>query len=286
MRKIKNIMNNIINILCGITIILTIFWNRFLRERKPQIFTEMVEQSFIFYCSLFFSILFFILIILQLNNILGKKKKELIIFTYIKDNSFFKKINIIYNAIRQSPIYAYEKLTKNLDLKKFIETPASYFTAYCYYPRTIVVIFYYIPQIIIAVIFVIEVCFYKQRFYFFMSLYLLIPLMIIRCIFFIIKQYSSRRINHLETFLDINKDSDYVAINLKVPEMLPITAENTLTKIINQYNVMCSLWFIYSKIYNYMEDINNVESYYNAYILFFTSICYFIGWLSIFFYFL
>jgi hypothetical protein len=44
--------------------------------------------------------------------------------------------------------HIYQLITEHLNIKRFIELPASFFTAYCNYPK--ILILFFIPRFIIA----------------------------------------------------------------------------------------------------------------------------------------
>lgn len=272
-------LQTIIKFIIGITIIALISWNRFFRQRTPVSF-ENFEYNIEYVLFLLFLIMLFLFIFFLNIKKVFKINTTNKLFTFLFSNKYTKRIlTTIRQDIIETPQFVYIKLTENINLKKFIEMPASYFTAYFYYPRSIIIIFFFVPQIVVATTFVLEIIFFHRLQFFFLTLYLLIPFIILRVIFFIIRNYSKRLITFLETYLNIkNYSKDDISISLKAPEQLPITENHSLQQIIENYDNMCGLWFIYTKIYNYMEDLQNVDNYFSPFVISYTSFNFFFGW--------
>jgi hypothetical protein len=116
---------------------------------------------------------------------------------------FLKVQEYIKTYIVNIPEYLYERITHNMNLAPIIEQPASYFTAYLNYPRVFVILFYFIPQILISLIFFIEIYLFHQHMFFFKILSIAMIFIIAKTIIFIFRHYSTRRLNHYNLFFDI-----------------------------------------------------------------------------------
>ena len=214
---------NIIKFLFGIFCITLIFWNRFLRTRHPLEYSKInVEYLHIYILSsIFFTLIFTFLFFYTLIKIISVFKQS--------KSSFFSQ-NLYYLQVQEflkiyiidAPQYVYEMLTKNINLAKIVEYPASLFVAHFAYPRSYVIIFYYLPQILVSSIFFIETHFFHQRVIFIKILSLLLIRLIAKLIIFIFKNYSDRRLKHYALFFDIITQGDGVKhVYLKPPHLLP-----------------------------------------------------------------
>lgn len=266
----------------GLTFIIFIFWNRFLRTFNNLIFVDIIEKEYHIFLSSVLVVFFGYLSYYSIKNLL-KREQQHKIFIKILSFKFIKKIRTFLNDnVIDSPAYFYETLTKNLSLKKWIEMPASYFTAYFEYPRMVVFMFYVCPQIIVAMIFLIETCFYQQRIYFYKSLILLIIYILAKTIVYIFYSYSNRVINLLNLYLDITRAPEGIHISLKGPDEVP--KDFPFETVIKQYNTLFNYWIIYSGINDYMKKIKNYEKKWYFHTLALTSTFYFIGWFYLLFY--
>lgn len=121
----------------GLIIIFAYFWNRFLRNRST---VEIDIISFTYGKAFLLVIIISFFLVLIINNVrkLLNMSTSKDFLQNIKNIIFVSKIlYFVREYIIKSPQYIYEKLTQNIDLQPFIEKPASYFTKYCYYPRTL-----------------------------------------------------------------------------------------------------------------------------------------------------
>lgn len=201
----------------------------------------------------------------------------------INPNSYFLRIQtIIKTYIVDTPEYVYERITRNINLAPLLELPASYLTAYFNYPRLFVILFYFIPQTLVAIIFLVEMYFYHQQVFFIKILSVSLIFLIAKTIIFIFKHYSERRLNHYNLFFGIKQDNDGVSISLKAPEMLP--THIPLENIVNQYNNMYLTWIIYKNIHCYMLEIEHFNKKYISYVRLIIYIFFLLGWLYLFYF--
>ena len=269
-------MQIIVKFLIGIFIIIFIGWNRLFRTRENVNISHIV-LSYYKICFILILLLYFISILYFSirKNLNGKSE------TIILQNYYIKRINqLIKEYFINAPEYVYNVLTKNISFKSFIEGPISYFTAYCYYPRIIGIMFLSIPQIIVATAFIVDVLYFHELKYFFISLTCLIPYLIIKILRFIIKSYTAYSLEYLEHFLVFSDaPNGQLLISLKPKNQLPLHKEMlTPEQAIKNFNHLSDLWIINRKIHNYMTDIEAVRDHYSGYFQCYTSICYIVGW--------
>jgi len=265
----------------GFLIIILFVWFRILREKKPQTLIDILNVTYIeviTICSI--SILLFLL----LNEIqkLQKYKRNSIFFKLLDKPVIQKILTVFHEYLITSPEYFYNILTENISLAWLIEKPASYFTAYFPYKRTFVIIMMYLPQVCLATVFLVEICIYNQKVYFFTILNLLLFFLVTKVILFMFKNYSSRRLKNFELFLDVKYTTDGISFALKSPDRLP--KEIALDVIISKYNYMCQFWFVYKLIYDYMVDINAFYQLFLPYIRIYMFSCFLLGWIYILFF--
>jgi hypothetical protein len=269
---------NIIKFLLGILCITLIFWNRFLRARLPLEYSKINVEHLNVYIlsSIFFTVIFTFLFFYTVIKIISVFKQSKASF-FTKNFYYLQVQEFLKNYVIDAPQYVYDMLTKNINLAKIIEYPASLFVAHFAYPRCYVIIFYYLPQVLVSSIFFIEVYFFHQRVIFIKILSLLVILLLAKLIIFIFKNYSDRRLKHYDLFFDIITQEDGVKhVYLKPPHLLP--KHIPLEEIVNKYNTMYLYWIIYSNIYNFTLEIDTFNLKYKPYINVFTFFFFTLGW--------
>jgi len=257
-------------------IILFIIWNRFFRVRDniSTTFHIPIELFILFDICLIFFFLF--VFYTNIKKILNYNKRSKI-FNY---KIIVKIREFIQEYVINSPEFIYIQLTKNKDLKPFLELPGSYFTVYCNYPRIITIVFLILPLIIIATCFLFANLFYSDLTIFFKSLILLIPMLFMRLWLFILTSYSNRRLIHVYQFINVSyvESEKQFKLHLKEDNQLPNIDNFPIEKIKQQFPVLCNFWEIYSKIYSFMKDIDTFHISCMPYVQVYTSVCYIIGW--------
>src|SRR5271168_1184742 len=118
-------------IVCGI--IDLIIWNRLFRVRETRVSNDLGYNQNLLLISLICTLLFTSFLLLELYKLYYSTRKETL---YQK-----LKIDKIIIMIQNTPAHVYEKLTERWNLRRFIELPASYFTAYFEYPKVFVIMF-------------------------------------------------------------------------------------------------------------------------------------------------
>ena len=104
-------------------------------------------------------------------------------------------------------------------------------------------------------------------------------------IIFIFRHYSNRRLQHLETFLDIKKyDNGETSVALKPQQELP--KHIPLFKIIENYNTMFDYYCIYKTINVFMERIDLYNKQNNPRVFIFIYLFFCLGWAYTFIYFI
>lgn len=206
---------------------------------------------------MFFSILFYI----NLKKIFKIKHQSVIIKHIFNHHTIQKVVVTTREYIFSAPEFFYKEITKNISLARVLELPGSYFTVYCNYPRMIVIIF------------LVNSLFIK-------SLVLLIPMLIMRVWLFLLLNYSTRRLNHVYRFLNVNyvEEKKYFKLELKPDNALPQDENFTISQVKENYIILCNLWEIYSTIYSFMKHIESYRNFYDSYIQLYTSFCFFLGW--------
>ena len=199
-----------VRFLLGIILIWFIVWNRLIREQILQYYDNITFNDVL--KSIIFIIIFASLFIYTLITIYLKNNPK----TIIPDKSYYSIISkFITEYIITPPKYVYEIMTRNFNLAPIIESPASYLVAHFSSFKMFVIIFYFIPQILVAFVFFTEIYYLHQKVFFIKILSLLLIFLISKTIIFVFQDYSKRRLHHLELFLDIKKSSICRKINIK-----------------------------------------------------------------------
>ena len=167
------ILINCIKGLIGLLILIILVWNR-VRSRDPLMFKDISDSSWILIISSCDIILFLLLVIKESLRIWGYKETEFMT-KVLSWPPVDKVLSFVIKYILSAPEYLYDVITERFRLRWLIEQPASYFSAYFEeYPRVFVILFYFIPCIIVATVFLFEALLLNQRVYFFLILDLLI----------------------------------------------------------------------------------------------------------------
>jgi hypothetical protein len=269
--------SNRLQFISGFMIIFLILWGRLFKEQKPQIFKDLLYDKTLFIISILFTIFFASLLIIEIIRIIKPLSTSNRLSKILNQS---KIILIISKYVTKSPIYVYERVTRNISLRWLVEKPASYFTTYFEYPRLFVIIFYFMPQILVATTFLFETILLDQRVYFIKVLNLLLLFLISKIIIFVFKNYSERRLQNFEQFLDIKKDDAGIQFALRPPEYMP--PDIPMSQIISRYNYMCQFWFVYFLIHQYMITINDYNLQYSFYVRIYCFSCYFLAWFYLF----
>jgi len=188
----------------------------------------------------------------------------------------------ILTYVINSPQDAYDIITERINFRRFIQLPASYFTAYCNYPRILIICFVIVPRLIIALTGCIEMCIFHQYHYFLYTLCLLIPLLLFKSICYIFYSYSDSFINFLLLYIDVNSDDtcDFIFF-LKSPKDVPQNGTFTYEEIVKRYDIFCHYYVIYSQILEFMVKLKTIQEAWNPLLTVITSSLYFVTTLFI-----
>lgn len=273
-------MKILINIVITLIITAFIIWNRLLRERLPKgldiLILNMSNSSIIVVIILIlFNCLFFFI---SCKAIYSPNKKTTFmdkIFNFSVYKHFQNFLNIILNAPKN--LYEYYSDKYNIFTKQ-IETSASYLVAYYNSERNqyiFLTIFIYLPRMLVATIFVLDIFYFKKFDYFYNSLILLLVPLITKIYLHMIFWQSKLMYEYSEFFLDITSVENGVILNLK---RTPIRGK-TIEWMIEKYDVLCNFWHIGTKLNNVHYWISIKDTKISPYITIYTSFFYIIGWL-------
>lgn len=272
-------LQTLIKSIIATIIISFVIWTRFFRQRDTvAIFSIPIELIIIsniclitFFCFLMYT---------NMKQVFHKNTPSLFTKTILELNIIKKLQSLIQEYILNAPEFLYKQITKNIDLQPLLEKPASYFTAYCNYPKIIVIGFLELPLILVSTFFIIDNIFFLNLKHFYISLSFLIPLLLMRIWLFIIMSYSIRWLDHLAQFLNvfyITNENRYL-VTIKPDKELPISETFPIPLIKAKFIVLCNFWEIYSKIYSFIKHIDSYRNSYKSYVQIYTSFCFFIGW--------
>ena len=178
MKRFPNILHKIYLYSIGIWWIILFIYLRFVRERFGYDLNDIkshVSEEFI-YANIAFILLHLFLIIISLYNIM----KNYTNYNKYSNNKIIEKISLFINTIVTKPLESIRDLISPLipgsglfydKVARFIEINIELRS------KMLVTVFYFIPRLIIAFIFFIELIFYNKIEYFIYSIFLfIIPL--------------------------------------------------------------------------------------------------------------
>lgn len=199
-------LQTLIKYFIAVIIIVFVAWNRFFRKRGQVSLNFSFPLELIITSNFCFVIFFGCIMFINMKKIFNIKKQSSFIKTILESVIIKNILYLLQEYVLKAPEFLYKNLTKNMDLQPILETPGSYFTAYCKYPRIIVISFIKIPVILVATTFLIDNLFFGNLTHFFQSLILLIPLLIMKLWLFMLESYSTRRLDYLIQFLVVTHD--------------------------------------------------------------------------------
>lgn len=280
----------------GVSIIIIICWIRFITKRESVNIDEIIPSTTQIIVKGLLIIFFSILLYLNIRKLLLLNSK-----IQIQNYKFFEKFMILIKEyFSESPAFFYRKITLNKDYDLVLDKLANKITYYN--PKYIIICLIIVPQMIIATTLVIDVTYFNQLKYFFISLNLLILVLIIRILPFIFEVLSERRAYHLEQYLTIEKVDDGFKFNYKkeLPSkqsfsLLPNDGQEfpRISLIVPELQVKNQIpliltsdwliplgksWYYYRYIYDYMIHFRYLIQKYTSYMQIYTTLCYIIGW--------
>jgi len=277
-RKNLQKITNILYVISGIIIICFIFWSRLIRVRLPkEILTDGSPVEILGVTCLF--LLFLILFLYSSNKILPRKKNKESwvnkIILYISKNYYLNQFLsfIIYRVI-QGPIFVYNEIYKRVYMRPVIEYIGSHLSAKLNnYKEIFYVIVFVIPKIIPSICFFIDIVVYKEFFYFYNSLVLLIIPLIINVILFVIQDHSLKQKDRIEHFFIFEEVDTKVYISLQHD----LTVEDREFAINASSDALYYVRLSYIFIDNFVNQINEIKNLYKYEINIFYYGMYLIG---------
>jgi len=268
--KNKYNLKEYFTIILGAIIILAYFWSRFIKENMSNI-----TRYFIVF-SIFFSVILFIKTLYVLTN----KNK-----TVLKNQLITHIIVSYLDIITKAPIKVYELIYqwKYFPIKFIIEKPISYITAYLYYPTSlypqlISIFLLQIPKAIVSTLFLIEILYFHQLYYFMKILWLLLTLLLsIRIFLYLSYHHSKKNIEYFDLYIEFFKIENNAQVFVRYCNSLP-NIENPIDITIVQLNIIAGWYTIYANIRNFIKTIYDFNDIISPYFTLYASFCFVIGW--------
>jgi len=276
--KFKTI--EIFTFLMGLFIIGFIVWNRFIRVRLPKEIlatdSTLIILSVICLCLCF---LFLFLSNILLTEYKNKNKESWInkIILLVNNKYYYNKfINFIINRVIQAPIFVYNEIYKRVFMRPLIEYVGTHLsTKLSNYKKIFYFIVFVIPKMIVSVCFLIDVAIYKEFFYFYNSLGLLIIPLILNVVLFIIKHHAIRQRDRIEYFFVFEETETKVYISFQ-PHLT--TEERKFGLKIDSES-----WYFLNKTFIFIEDfvtqITEIKYFYDFKVNVIYYGMYFVGFL-------
>lgn len=146
-------LQTLIKYFIAVIIIVFVAWNRFFRKRGQVSLNFSFPLELIITSNFCFVIFFGCIMFINMKKNFNIKKQSSFIKTILESVIIKNILYLLQEYVLKAPEFLYKNLTKNMDLQPILETPGSYFTAYCKYPRIIVISFIKIPVILVATTF-------------------------------------------------------------------------------------------------------------------------------------
>ena len=177
--KIKNKLT----ILLGFLLLSIIFWNKFIRIRLPK--NLEVFSNKILFIFIILSIIFCITILLENLKLIYKKNniKENTVVNILIDelakNPYIQLLANWFIYIIESPKKFYEYFFQKINVVYLVEKPLLFLIKHGKIKIYIYIIGYMLPKCILSIIFLVDICYFKELNYFYKSLpILVIPLIL------------------------------------------------------------------------------------------------------------
>lgn len=255
-------------ILIGLLIIFYTFYNRLIVIRLPKsliIFNENVLNYILLVFILFNFFISCFLLIINIRQILDYKNsngffKSLVEkITYYLDNVLFEVYNYFLNLLPNS----YEKMSKI----------ASYFYSIFHkYTEELFVLILFTIRLSIVIAFLIDVFVFFKLHYMYKMLYLLCFSLTIRCVFYILRDFS-KNLQEIESYLDMK------LVGYDYKDDLPIH-EYSLKEEFQHLDLpyYASHYILTSKLTGYLERYDYYSRVYTPYFNIMLYTLYLIGW--------
>lgn len=253
-----------------------IFWARILKERTSLnlIVLTFNDNKILLLTSIILIILNLVLLFRIITSNLLKNSQNSLLKKFLNISCikiFIDGINFIYTA----PKILYEEYSDKYNLfNDQIEMSASYIVTYFNYQKTLLIVFFYIPRLIVASIFIVDIFVFEKFYYFYISLILLVIPLLSRIYLYMILYQSKLMIEYSEFFLDITKMPHGMEIKLKTTPV----RNKSLEWMSKKWIFLRNSWFIGKKLNNFVSSIYVQDALINSYITFYTSLFYITGW--------
>jgi len=192
-----------------------------------------------------------------------------------KETSFIINLKLFLNIIYWNPLkYFHDKIIKNLPYSGYLWEDIS--NVFCQYLQSkaqilfIIIICNYLPRLIVASAFLIDVCYYNRFAYLYIFAVLIIIPLTFNALLYILDNFSIRNRNSLEEELLVsynNKDQTY-SFQFRAGIGTDFNA-------LQEYQTLWMSFNTFVYLYDLFKSINNK---YQSYLLLYTSSCYVIGW--------
>lgn len=267
-----------------------ILWNRLLHDRITRDISLYHTDNFLFSILCLIISVFFCLTIYAIINIykvkyLSKSSNKKFIFQsllYLKQTRLF----YFWSSCLNSPKTFYDFLTKYTT----IENCVAYFAEVILYKIILLfagkskaffyIFFVMIPRLFVLIFFYLDIFIYKQFYYFYESLTLLLLPLIFYSLIYITKVLCQKNIAFFMLHIDYKHiDDDYVQITFKkeqpqIEDAFDITNITLLPYIID-------LLTLYSNIQNFFIRIEEKEKEIKLYDQLFFYLAFLFGWLGV-----
>jgi hypothetical protein len=273
-------VDNFIVLIIGFLITSFILWNRLFRIRISKVFEQNTYDILLLLAIIISCITCIGIIIYSLRkilNILPKPNPWLIVILEHTYTSYI--LNIIRTYFTNAPRTLYEILYKQVPLKSFVETTGSYLVVnvashinYWY------LLFYLTPRILVVIVFVIDIVYFKQLHFFYKFVILLIIPLISTVYLFILYNLSSKNASFIQSHLEFSDSlKDPNSYNVSVKDVQP-TFEGAWNLKDIDLDTVTLLWEIYSNIRNFSQYITEYRDKNKPYENLVIYSAYLIGW--------
>lgn len=250
---------NILALFIGLFIVFYTTWLRILKNRLPTDL-HIFSSTLYYYLCVFFVILFLLLFFINLKLVFFHKKHSIILNYLLEFKVITSIININRKYIENAPLQVLEFSLIFINWARYLENFSMFFLKKMLHKDKIyiVILFNFIPKIIVSIFFCIDVFYYFHFYYFYKSLYLLIIPTIMNSYKFIMLNIAERNLffstNHLRKR---PCDIPDMAFHILAPQTPNIKGAIDLVKHKND-NVLLN-WFLYI-----LDTYRNIFSFFTA----------------------
>jgi hypothetical protein len=279
-------------VLVGFFLTLLFIWNRFIRVRLPKNLTEIPNEAITITIVIILIISFVCIIFYNMRIILkiSPKANSLVkrMIYKIGDNNIVNKITTFcITYLVNSPKTFYEYIFDYINVSSIIELPVSYLLVFMLKrPHSIIYILTNtIPKVIISTIFLLDVFYFHNLHYFYISLILLGIPVIVNCYRYMVNDLADKNNFYLQSHLEITPSNRPGFSAVKFKDKIP-PIEDAKDIVTHKNNKALLDWFVdnfelYCNIKNFCTRIQKAEDLYKPYENIYIYTCYLIGWVYI-----